>query len=93
MENSLETMEALTLQGIDLLFEYGPSLLLAIVTLILGLIVIRWITKIATAVMADKKLDESLRPFVRTLLNITLKTIQGWLEGPRFRQSPAYNLP
>ena len=75
MENSLETMESLSLQGIDLLFEYGPSLLLAIVTLILGLIMIRWITRIATSVMADRKLDESLRPFVRTLLNITLKTL------------------
>jgi len=75
MENSFKLMETLTQHGMDLIFDYGPSLILAIVTLIFGLIVIRWATKLVSSLMIARNLDESLRPFIRTLLNISLKTL------------------
>ena len=61
--------------GIDMLLEYGPQLLLAIFTLLIGLWVIRLITKGVSHLMDKRKVDASLSPFLRSLVNIVLKVL------------------
>lgn len=59
----------------SMVIEYAPKLLLAIVTLIIGL----WIINIAMRGMAKmlqkRNTDPSLTPFLRTLIGITLKVV------------------
>lgn len=57
----------------DLALEYGLSLAYAIVTLILGLWIIGWITRAFTNMMKKRDVDASLVPFLRSLVNILLK--------------------
>ncbi|TKG91060.1 mechanosensitive ion channel [Puteibacter caeruleilacunae] len=54
---------------------YGPKLLYAIIVLLVGLWVIKLITKRTGKMMEKSNMDESLRPFLNSLLSITLKTL------------------
>jgi small conductance mechanosensitive channel len=55
--------------------RYGIKLVLAIVVLIVGLIVIKWITRTMVKVMKKRDMDESLIPFLKSLTNILLKVM------------------
>lgn len=55
--------------------EFGYKFAGAIVALIIGLWVIKTLTKGLAALMKKKEMDESLQPFLRSLLNITLKAL------------------
>lgn len=55
--------------------EYLPKLALALVTLIIGLYLIKLFVKFINRIMNAKKVDESLRPFFRTLISIVLKVL------------------
>ena len=71
----MENFQA-TLQKIyDLVVQYGMKFILAIVVLILGLIVIRWITKGMVKMMRKGNVNESLIPFLKSLSNILLKVM------------------
>lgn len=59
----------------SLLMEYGPKVLLAIVTLIIGLWVISKITSVVRRVMEKRDVDSSLRPFLGAMVNVTLKLL------------------
>ncbi len=65
--------------SIDLLTEniidYLPKLALALVTLVIGLYSIKLLLKFIGRVMEARKVDESLRPFFRTLVSIVLKVL------------------
>ncbi|MFH2094800.1 MAG: mechanosensitive ion channel domain-containing protein [Bacteroidota bacterium] len=63
----------LTEKGYDAIVNYGPRLILAILTLIIGLYVIRLIVRAFTRVMTKRGVDESLKPFLRSLSSIGLK--------------------
>jgi len=71
MSNFQETIERLY----ALFVRYGMKFVLAIVVLILGLIVIRWITKLIVKGMERRKVNESLIPFLRSIINILLKVM------------------
>jgi small conductance mechanosensitive channel len=71
MENFQDTLERLY----GLFVRYGMKLLLAIVVLIVGLIVIRWITKTMVKLMKRRNVNESLIPFLKSLTNILLKVM------------------
>lgn len=58
---------------IDMAVEYGPKLLLAIVTLLIGLWIIKVILRAINKGFEKSNVDESLRPFLSSLLNWTLK--------------------
>jgi small conductance mechanosensitive channel len=58
-----------------LIVRYGMKFILAVVVLIVGLIVIRWITRGLVKIMKKSKVNESLIPFLRTLTNILLKVM------------------
>jgi small conductance mechanosensitive channel len=55
--------------------RYGMKFILAIVVLIVGLIVIRWITRALVRLMKKGNVNPSLIPFLRTLSNILLKVM------------------
>ncbi|MEA3462588.1 MAG: mechanosensitive ion channel [Bacteroidota bacterium] len=57
----------------DKVTEYGMEFIMAIVVLVVGLLVIKWITKALVRVMKKSKVNESLIPFLRSLTNIMLK--------------------
>jgi small conductance mechanosensitive channel len=55
--------------------EYGPKLLLAIITLIVGLWLIKKFIGAINKVMDKKQMDSSLKSFVMSLAGITLKIL------------------
>ncbi len=58
-----------------LVIDYGIQFLLALVVLVLGLLVIRWLTRSIVKLMKRSNTNESLIPFLRTIFNITLKVL------------------
>ncbi len=58
-----------------LIIRYGMNFVLALVVLIVGLIVIKWITKTLVRMMKKGKVSESLIPFLRSMTNILLKAM------------------
>ncbi len=73
MEEQVDKAFDLSQSAIDLVWQYGPNLVLAIVTLILGLWIIKLISNGFRKVLKKKDFDPSLTPFLVTLLNIALK--------------------
>ena len=69
MENFQVALERIS----GLLVRYGMKFIMAMLVLIIGLIVIRWITKGLVKLMRKSKVNESLIPFLKTLTNILLK--------------------
>ena len=59
----------------DFVLLYGPKILGAVLLLVVGLLVIRLLTRTAAKIMEQKSLDPSLRPFLKTLINLGLKTL------------------
>ncbi|MBE2217433.1 MAG: mechanosensitive ion channel [Ignavibacteria bacterium] len=68
---SKHSLEVLTEQVI----EYLPKLALALITLIAGLWLISLFVKFIVRIMQARKVDESLRPFFRTIISIVLKVL------------------
>jgi small conductance mechanosensitive channel len=75
MEVDLKNLSAYTDEAIKLALAYGPKLVLAILTLIVGLWVIKWFSKGMIKVMDSRRLDPSLKPFFSSLISITLKIL------------------
>lgn len=65
------TIEILTKEVI----EYLPKLALALITLVIGLYLVKLLIKFINRIMVAKKVDESLRPFFRTLISIVIKVL------------------
>lgn len=61
--------------GMDLIMTWGPKVLAAIVTLLIGLWVIGIITRGIGRTMQKRDVDPSLRPFIKTLISVTLKVM------------------
>jgi small conductance mechanosensitive channel len=59
----------------DLLVEYIPKLLIAIVLLFVGLWIIKKIVLVAEKIMEKRKIDESLQSFLISLIRIALKVL------------------
>lgn len=71
MEKFTEVIERLY----GLAIRYGLKFILAIVVLIVGLIVIKWITKAMVRMMKKGNVNESLIPFLKSLTSILLKVM------------------
>jgi small conductance mechanosensitive channel len=65
------SLEVLT----EKIIEYLPKLALALITLVVGLYLIKLFIKFLGRVMESRKVDESLRPFFKTLASILLKVL------------------
>ncbi|MDZ7859212.1 MAG: mechanosensitive ion channel [Candidatus Krumholzibacteriota bacterium] len=71
MESSSVYLE----KGAELLMSYGPKLILAIIVLIIGLWIIRVLTKLMGKVMGKHEYDKSLQIFLVRFVSIALKTM------------------
>lgn len=60
---------------INLGIEYGPKLIGAILVLLLGLWIIKLITKTVAKLMKKRNVDPSLASFIRSMTNILLKVL------------------
>ena len=58
-----------------LVVRYGMKFITALIVLIVGLIVIKWLTKGIVKMMKKGKVNESLIPFLKSLTNILLKVM------------------
>ena len=61
--------------AMELIWKWGPSLVMAIVTLIIGLWIIGIITKGIGKAMDKRKVDPSLAPFLKSLISTILKVV------------------
>jgi len=68
MEQHLETLKEIAVQ-------YAPRLAGAILVLLLGWWIIRMINRLVRKGMEKRQTDASLQPFIRSLVNIGLKTL------------------
>lgn len=75
INEQIENVGQLTQKGIDMVWEFGPDLVLALVTLILGLWFISTMTKMAKRSFMKRDLDPMLTPFLLSLFNMTLKVM------------------
>lgn len=71
----MEEAEKYTEQIIDLIWNYGPNLILALVTLIIGLWVIGILTRAIGGAMNKRNVDPSLAPFLKSLISAVLKVM------------------
>jgi small conductance mechanosensitive channel len=71
MENYSEYVELLK----QVVVEYGLQVIGAILALVIGLWIIKALTGGLSKLMKNRDVDSSLRPFLRTLFNITLKLL------------------
>ncbi len=62
-------------KAIELIMEYGPKLILAIVVLIIGMWIIKGIKKLIIKAMDKGKVDVSLQRFLISLIIITFKVL------------------
>ena len=71
----MEDLNAYTDRAVDFIASYGPKVLGALVVLILGLWLISWFTKILRKGFKKGKVDETLIPFLASMVNLTLKAV------------------
>lgn len=62
-------------QAWQLVLEYGPKLLLAIITLLIGLWIIKQMVKLVDKAMSKGKTDDTLGPFLKNLVSWVLKIL------------------
>lgn len=74
MEN-LDSMDSLWNDYSPMIVEYGTGLLYALVVLILGLMVVKMITGSMKKMMLKSNMDNSLVPFLTSLIGTTLKIL------------------
>jgi len=75
MKEEVKHIENLAEISKNYVWEYAPKLAFAIVTLIIGLWIIGVITKAFGKLMTKRNFDPSLTPFLKTLINWTLKVM------------------
>ncbi len=75
LENQIDTATEYSNIAMAYVIEYGPKVVLAILTLIIGLWVIKLITKGARKGMDKRNFDPSLSPFLITVLGMLLKVM------------------
>ncbi len=71
----METLNQYSDQAVQLTMKYAPSLVLAIITLIVGIIIINAFVRFLKKMLTKRNVDESLVPFVASLSNVLLKTM------------------
>jgi len=68
-------VQKLSDQAWQMVMEYGPKLLLAIITLVIGLWIIKQLVKLVDKAMTKGKADETLGPFLKSLVSWVLKIL------------------
>ncbi len=60
---------------VDKVVEYGTQLLIAIAILVIGLMVVKRITKVFSKLLGKKEIEESLKLFLTNLVSVILKVL------------------
>ena len=71
----MDKLNEYTDMAVAMLMEYAPKVLLALVVLIIGLWVINRLVSVVGKTMQKRKVDESLQPFLKSLIGIGLKAM------------------
>ena len=71
----MEKFQGILEKVYELIITYGIKFITAIVVLIVGLIVIKWIVKALVRLMKKSNVNESLIPFLKSMTNILLKVM------------------
>ena len=75
MEKYNLNIDQITTLGFDFIMDYGIQLIGAVIALIIGLWLVKKITKGVCKIMEKRNLDPSLRSFLRSFLSIALKIL------------------
>ncbi len=75
MEELMSDASEHSSQLIDLVWTWGPKVLTAVLTLVIGLWIIGMIVKAVSRGMEKRNVDASLRPFLRSMLSAVLKVM------------------
>ena len=75
MNEQIDQVTQLSEKAVELAYQYAPDVILAIITLILGLWMISVFSRTIRRVMTKRNIDPSLAPFLVTILNISLKVM------------------
>lgn len=62
-------------QGVELIMQRGPKIILAILVLIIGLRLIKFAVKLINRAFESRNIDVTLRPFISNLINWVLKVL------------------
>lgn len=71
----MENVDAYTTKAIELIMAYAPKVILAVVTLVIGLWLIRVVAGVTRKAMEKTKADKTLIPFIANLLSWCLKVL------------------
>lgn len=74
-EEELIQVEKLAQQGVEFVQAYGLKVLGAIITLIIGLWLIKRLVKVVRRGMASRQMDDTLRTFLGSLTDVLLKAL------------------
>ncbi|MCF6345193.1 MAG: mechanosensitive ion channel [Thiomicrorhabdus sp.] len=74
-QNAITEMQGLSMKAYELGLEYAPKLALAIITLLIGLWIIRMLGNLLQASMKKSKVDPTLIPFITSLSAWILKLL------------------
>lgn len=71
----MEKLDIYTEKAIKMAIEYGPKLVLAIAVLVIGLSVIKSVTRFVRSVLTKRQVDPTLSPFLTNLIGWGLKAL------------------
>jgi small conductance mechanosensitive channel len=71
----VEAIDAYTENAIELAINYAPKLVLALLTLVIGLWMIRLVVKLTQKTLSNTRVDQTLVPFLGNLLSWLLKIL------------------
>lgn len=71
----MEKVDEFSSYLVDVARQLGPKLLLALVTLFVGLWIIKLISKLLRKAFRKSKVDESLTPFLQSIITVGLKVL------------------
>jgi small conductance mechanosensitive channel len=70
MDEQLQTLEHAQRTAIDLAIQFGPKLMVALLILVAGYFVGRWVGRVADSMLVKLGLDETLRPLLVRIVRI-----------------------
>lgn len=71
----MENLDKYLVYGKDLLLEFGPKLLMTLITLWVGLKIIKWLVRLAERSMDKSKIEPTLKVFLSNMLSWILKVL------------------
>ncbi len=71
----MEKIELWAFNALDVIMQYAPQVLLALIVLIIGLFIVNKLVKVIKKLMLKRNIDESLIGFIGSLISVILKVL------------------